>query len=292
MGKWIGLLLALLLADCPAMALRADANGDGRVDATDLAILAEEWLMSEPRHQLVSSGGGWQGFTIPADPAFNFNGTNFSMSFWGSMAFVPNSFTLNKTNSFYVGCTDSGDFIGLLRFSFGGVSIMTAGGHDLVGKPGWWCVVGDRSGYLSVYFNNVLVGQADFTAAGNFDSESEVFQSKHFGAFDDFRVYKKALSSSERAAIYNGGRGTRYTAAVEEGGTAAVVFEFDEGEGLESASTVITTEAELTLTLTADDMWRVGGVPFSAGASAGLLSVRTAAGNTRTACGDGRTLLN
>lgn len=44
--KPILVVLLTLLVACPAFALRADCNGDGRVDVADLAILAEEWLMS------------------------------------------------------------------------------------------------------------------------------------------------------------------------------------------------------------------------------------------------------
>ncbi|MCE5184933.1 MAG: hypothetical protein LLF76_02265 [Planctomycetaceae bacterium] len=41
------ILLTLLLCGS-AFGLRADINGDGRVDLLDLSILAEEWLMEEP----------------------------------------------------------------------------------------------------------------------------------------------------------------------------------------------------------------------------------------------------
>ncbi len=44
------ILTMLLLIAAPATAgyLRADINGDGRVDLGDLAIMMKEWLMSEP----------------------------------------------------------------------------------------------------------------------------------------------------------------------------------------------------------------------------------------------------
>ncbi|RKY09845.1 MAG: hypothetical protein DRP56_02080 [Planctomycetota bacterium] len=51
------LWLAVALA-APVFGLRADINNDGRVDFADLAILAEEWLMSEQYGpELVTNGG-------------------------------------------------------------------------------------------------------------------------------------------------------------------------------------------------------------------------------------------
>lgn len=47
-------IIILTLLVSPAMALRADCNGDGRVDVLDLAILSEEWLMSYPDKIAVS----------------------------------------------------------------------------------------------------------------------------------------------------------------------------------------------------------------------------------------------
>jgi len=56
-------LLFCLLAVLPG--LRADIDGDGFVGLSDLAILAEEWLMSELGPEKVTNGGFASGQTGP-----------------------------------------------------------------------------------------------------------------------------------------------------------------------------------------------------------------------------------
>jgi len=58
------LMTACLLLPSSAMALRADLNGDGRVDFQDLAILAEEWLMSEQYGPNLVTNGDCSGLTV------------------------------------------------------------------------------------------------------------------------------------------------------------------------------------------------------------------------------------
>lgn len=54
--KRLLVLIIVCLVGTSAMALRADINNDGRVDIADLAILAREWLMSEPAFILTGEG--------------------------------------------------------------------------------------------------------------------------------------------------------------------------------------------------------------------------------------------
>jgi len=58
-GNWkLKIALMAVFLTAPTFALRADINSDGRVDLLDLAILAEEWLMTEQvGPELVSDGG-------------------------------------------------------------------------------------------------------------------------------------------------------------------------------------------------------------------------------------------
>jgi hypothetical protein len=54
--KWKISLVLLLLSVSSCFGLRADINQDGQVNLLDLAILAEEWLMSNPLH--IAAGQG------------------------------------------------------------------------------------------------------------------------------------------------------------------------------------------------------------------------------------------
>lgn len=48
------LTISLLMVAAPATAgLRADINGDGRVDIKDLAIMAQEWMMSKVYYEVI-----------------------------------------------------------------------------------------------------------------------------------------------------------------------------------------------------------------------------------------------
>lgn len=84
------------------------------------------------------------------------------------------------------------------------------------------------------------------------------------GCIDDFRIYKKALSIDEIAAIYNSGIGTKYTAAAAEGGKAAVAWDMDEGSGSPTiTATQITDEPKLVGTFHNGITWVVGGYPLN-----------------------------
>ena len=79
------------------------------------------------------------------------------------------------------------------------------------------------------------------------------------GGLDDLRFYKKALTAAEVAAIYNNGKGTKYTGAAAEGGLASAAFNMDEGAG----NTITDAVGGLVGTFSETGVsWALGGVPF------------------------------
>ena len=75
------------------------------------------------------------------------------------------------------------------------------------------------------------------------------------------------MTQDEVTEIYGAGHGTKY-AALSTGTKASAVFEFDEGSGTHTHSTVLTTEANLQGDFTGGVTWESGGtdeIPLNEG---------------------------
>lgn len=114
---------------------------------------------------------------------------------------------------------------------------------------------GEASTYLTLYVNGVLrktgdaanVNLVDYTSDKSLylGSENEAGDAIALfsGSLDDFRIYSGDPAGGAITAIYNSGKGTKYTGAVAEGGTASFALNMDEG-----TNSVLTDAVSGTLT--------------------------------------------
>jgi hypothetical protein len=258
------------------MALRADINGDCRVDFYDFVILAEEWLMESEdcmANKYLTFDGSTGFITVPNDAALNLGTGNFSISFWLKKEYSGKNETIFRKYlqggaKGYAFTATGGGYLSYLFIASGELMSVEIGSVTI----GEWMsviVTCDRSGYIIAYVDGVagspqltsyfsgidLDNTADATFGCAYIETIPLYGDFFTGSLDDFRVYKKALSEAEVLAIYNGGKGKKYDIADAGAGLA---FNFDEGTG----NPVSSGTAELTGTITGGVTWEDGGVPF------------------------------
>jgi len=208
---------------------------------------------------------GSTGFiTVPDDAALNFGVGDFSISLWvndfGTTG--AGSAIAKKINGI------TGWNIGLVGGTF---TIDVGDGGDTVSigtslTPNIWThlvFTADRSGVLKYYKNFITSGFTSMVGVGGNISNGEDLRISNNldGSLDDFRLHKSVLSAAHVEAIYNNGRGKKYTGAAGEGGGAAVAWNIDEGLGTD----IIDEVAALTGAFTGGVSWQTGGAPFNKG---------------------------
>jgi len=135
----------------------------------------------------------------------------------------------------------------------------------------WTHIAGviDRDGYITLYIDGQAaastpctlvntLGNESYFGIGGREQEWGGYNACYWGAVDDLRIYKKALSASEVAAIYNHGGGRPYSGSILEGGEASAVFEFNEGSGTSTADSV----HGIDIGTVSYCVWELGGIPF------------------------------
>jgi hypothetical protein len=261
------LCLLSLLFPC---VLRADLNGDGRVDFSDLAIFASEWMQEEEGRMAgyLEFGGIFPRVVVADDPSLNFGTGNFSISFWVKTNSIGSGQGLVAKDPFRYGLgfgiilNKSGNVVFDMKDSDSKSIILT--GNSSLEANKWYHVVcsTDRNGDVSIYVNGSFDSSAACPLTGSINTVSNLYigntseiTARLDGFFDSLRLYKKCLSPTEVVAIYTAGRTNPYSAVVGEGGTASAVFEFDVDKGNKTKSTVLTTEADLTGTFYNDVQW-------------------------------------
>jgi hypothetical protein len=243
------------------------------VDFKDLHILMSEWMQEEEcmANKYLTFDGPTGYITVSDNDALDVGTGDFSVCFWGYNVREGGSVFTNKFD-------DNGDYT-VEVFGIGDVGITTYSGvvpviaFTSIGNTGinsWLHFVITRSGtVVKIYVNGVsktVTGSAD---SGNLNNSGDLKIGQFFnGSLDDLRIYKSALTEAEVAEIYGAGKGTKY-AALSTGTKASAVFEFDEGTGTHTHSTVITTEAALQGDFTGGVTWESGGtdeIPAGGGA--------------------------
>ncbi len=281
------LVVLLLLMGGFVYGLRADLNGDCKVDIADLSILMSEWMQIDEEcmaNNYVTFNGTSGYVTVPHNAALNLGtGADFTI-----VAMIKpeglNGMIYEKSDGNIIFQLFLSD--GYLSFYYEDVTNVLSYAFQSTTKCAldqWTSIAFVRDattlGVDYFYYNGIEVENQSMIPF-NFDNEANAklgyAGSTYFdGSMDDFRIYKKALSVSEVQAIYNGGIGTKYTAAVAEGGKAAVAWDMDEGNPATTiTATQITDEPELVGTFSETGVsWQFGGTPFDMGGGVSLSMV-------------------
>lgn len=263
--RW--LLFLLITPVC--FALRADINGDCRVDMADLAILASEWMQEDEncmsRYYLTIDGASGY-LTVPDNAAVRLGTSDFTISLWARWSHFPATGEappiLIKSGvhgfewQFYLDIAANSIAMAIEYSTIEGA--LPAGGL----KPNTWyhlavSVARATQGSGSVFYvNNVALALNGSIYEESHDNDaSMVINTSVAGEqifdIDDIRIYKKALSAAEIETIYNGGIGKVYDVADAGAGLA---FDLDEGTG----NPVSTGSATLTGTITGGVTWNLG----------------------------------
>ena len=270
--------------------LRADLNGDKKVDFRDLSILAAEWMCEEPMaDSYLQFNGVNQYVTVANDEALNFGAGDFSISFWMKGVASPGSGLLAKMNdtgipAIPVGWSLSVNLMGKLYFLVAdSINIAAVDSNSIVANTDWIMVtiIADRLSNAIIYINGVLDSQIDISSvSGSIDSLTSLYSGAFYsedasaftgyisGSLDDIRIYKKALSQAEVTAIYNGGKGQKIPAlnsGISWGSNC------DDGSGNTLTGTTnwngVGDPTEVVpgtlIGNDADSMWVLGGIPFN-----------------------------
>lgn len=256
------LVISSLAFTCPLLQY-GDLNCDCRVDLQDLAILMKNWTRKcemANRYYISSTGAE---IDFPAASSVQPGTDNFTITFWAKktavVAFGLVEISVNDYfGNFTLNIFDGDDFSETYFVD----AVTSVFAH--------YSLVVTRGEAPKLYINGIEqspVNQTIIPSETSFSSEDNkaTLEFSEFGGLDDVRIYLSALSQVQIRAIYNSRVGTRYSAAESEGGKAAGVFEFNEGEGDTVSSTVLTNEADLTGTINGTFSWCLGGVPFSQG---------------------------
>jgi len=217
-------------------------------------------------NKYLAFGGGTCQVEVPSHAALNLPANNYGIAFWVRHR-VLEGHILTKLGDYDLGY----DFFwnnGVFRYDGRGrVSELVLGdtlGIDLalptLGVWEHYAVSIDLDGIATAYKNGVATGTAflgyqAFSTTVNLRIGVAVE-----GDIDDVRIYKTHLTVEEVQAIYNDGRGTKYTGAAAEGGAASAVWEMDEGAGTtitDAVGGLVGTFSEAGVT------WADGGTPFT-----------------------------
>lgn len=252
-----------------AMALRADLNGDCRVDFLDLAILASEWMQEDEdcmSNRYATFDGSTGYVAVPNAAALNFGTGDFSISFWTEHLNTNFSQIMGKHSYAAPGwlvyySADEGWKL-YLNADASPTTVLAGGVADGTWKHVAFTV--DRYGVGYGYVNGirspftVMLTSGDLDVVNDFNIGANPGVNFFAGSLDDLRIYKKALSEAEVAAIYNNGNGKKYSA--DDAGAAAFVMEFD--HDFVADEIFSTTTPQLTGTRTGDVTISDGGVPL------------------------------
>jgi hypothetical protein len=221
-------------------------------------------------NRYLSFDGVTGGVVVPNDAALNLGTGDFSICFWGKFADQEGRQTVvYKSNGgvHYTVYFDTNEIV-LIYGNISATYVRLGVNYFSFTQWNHYAVTVDRDGSAYMYINGVVSGTTTETAPASLDNNAglligQVGTDYLSGSLDDLRIYKKAISQSEVYAIYNGGAGTKYTAAVAEGGKAAVAWDMDEGTGTTITATQIIDEPELVGTFSATGVtWEHGGSPF------------------------------
>jgi len=267
-------LMAAVLACMPAAARPGDANGDGRVDLLDLAIVAENWLMGD-NYYLTFDGSGR--VTIPDAATLHPSTGDWSAALW--INHTTRSGTQNVLSKYEA--TPGDNYLEIQVSSLGKVQVRISSNAALthtsaaVLTVGTWHHVAvtldrDDADGLKVYLDGAYVDDISPVAMTGAcspevdliigDSDDPAFPDGLIGSLDDVRIYTKELTAAEVAAIYNYGRG-RKPAGTEP--SLAWASNLDSGQGLSVIDLVGSNYG--TISSLTHVTWTEGGVPFSSG---------------------------
>jgi hypothetical protein len=186
--------------------------------------------------------------TVQHDPVLNFGTEDFTICFWTKFGYDAYSGLLNKMQEYDLASYE-------IFFSFGGhgpVYVWLNASFydgtngiffdypidDFLNDDRWHFIAYsiDRSGQAVFYFDGIPVSSADGSVCqNNISNDAGLIIGNNpnlFGIFDgsldDIRIYKKALSQTEIAAIYNNGNGTVCSDNSFTEGTEGFYMNFDQ----------------------------------------------------------------
>ena len=257
-------LLILLMPALCSGALRADINGDGRVDYKDFAILAEEWLMSE--NYLEFDGSGY--VTIPSRSFAD--GDSWTVCFWawlkqfsGTVQYPIGEY---NTNNNYIALRSDISYTGINFYNdAGGSKKWVLSTRELYQT--WKHVAIVSSGtIITLYLDGISQGSK--TMNTSFDSinclGAAAVGGSYTGYLDDVRIYSMEMNSVAIGTIYYDGYGCK---AVDENFYNGWYSNCDGGLGLLVNGRLITNGVASDsngVISDADHVTRVaGGVPFN-----------------------------
>jgi hypothetical protein len=265
------ILLALFPALCLA-SLRADLNGDRRVDFQDLSILASEWMCEDMGDYALKFNGVDQYVTVANNAALNFGTGDFSISFWANMdaMIIDNPTIIDKmpTNvGYYIVYGKSRkDYKLIFQDGASGISEIASNPSGV----GWHNIIFsvDRNGVGTCYIDSVA-GPASTSLALSLNTLTNTGAltigkfSTDFAAFmiDDIRFYQCAITEADAAEIFNGGRGLKY-AALSTGKVASWASDCDLGADVDTLYDAVGTVNGTLVGNVGNNMWEAGGVPL------------------------------
>lgn len=237
--------------------LRADINGDHKVNLLDVAILSGEWLKEEPMpNSFATFNAPTQGkITVPSNSATNLGTGEFSLTFWlrlpnrTSTGYIiskglahkdsSRGWTVKVVNNDFWFAYANGDGMASIRYAIFPMNVNWDNTFVFVS------ITADRTPDgetgvcdLIAYVNGVerIKGTPFAYAEGNLDTTSDVIVGRHpltdsdylsFSLYD-FRLYKAVLTPAEILTIYNAGVPIAYNAnQTPTSGAASFVMEFD-----------------------------------------------------------------
>lgn len=272
-------LIAILILAMPCMgSLRADLNGDRRVDFADLSILASEWMCEEPMGDYVfKTSNGNQRVVVADNASIQLSASNgFSVSSWVNIETISENGDVSvayKTNPILGGWSLTilpSEILFSVTSPSGGISNVSAVFNRQ--QVGLWinliCVY--KNGVVNRLYVNAIPHDGSNV---NHDTISTIGTDMVFGEtnsaislFDDIRIYKdKILSEEEAAYIYNNGQG-RKIIGTEEGLSWGCNFDTGSGNTFYDALGVTNGFFENNIE---DNMWEAGGVPFQLNSAVG-----------------------
>lgn len=284
MRNLISFLMILAMAVPCFASLRADLNGDRRVDFQDFTILASEWMCDDMGDYSLKFNGINQYATVANNDALNVGTGDFSISFQMKI--------LSNTACYLVSKKQTGGSLGW-RIQFSSVTqrilltMVDTDGHyrqiySNAVTVGMWthiCFTVDRDGY-GIGYANAIAGTpvADMSIADKTLSHTEVLiigalDPQNPSSFapvliDDIRIYKDydavsgALTQEEVSEICNGGAGRKY-AALASGKVASWASDCDLGADPDVLYDAVGTVHGTLTGNSENNMWEAGGVPFA-----------------------------
>lgn len=277
------LIFCVLLCTCFTSVcfgqLRADLNGDGRVDFADFSILASEWMETDMANYCYYSGGSYA-VRITHDNKLNVGSGNWTYALWAKMRTQYKSNDQDLIYKWNVGpgggievyvAPDSGYLIVQLldsahvEWAYPSLDMSAWTYEDW---DAWHHYAFVREGNIvKIYIDGIqqTVLDSNISNIGSIDNTGNLnlggFGYSGYATVDDFRLYKAALTTAQIQFIVagmNGKKGEDSDFTVDGG-----YINLDEGTGTSTIMRFRSGGEWSNLPGTVNGFgWVVGGVPF------------------------------